>query len=102
MSVTVCGHLACDAFAGISGVDRAAVVILSIDSGRGGLPFEVRHVVGATPEAHINAQRLAAAMRRGAEARAGAEFVEYCSDHGAARIVMRSPFAIRVGDWEML
>ncbi len=58
-------------------------------------------MVGDTPESHVNARRLADGMRRGAPITASASRVDYCSDHGLARLVLRQPSAIRVRDWEL-
>jgi hypothetical protein len=99
--ITVTGTLACDASSCVSGRDRAATLLLTIDAGPG-LPFEVRHVVGVTPEAHINAERLAQGMRRGAAITASAESLHQRGDHGIAAFVLRLPTAIRVGEWELV
>lgn len=101
MSVTVEGHLLADAAHVTFGPDRAAGITLTINAGRG-MPFEVRHVVGATPESHINAERLAQAMRCGLPCTVVAERVEPRSDHGAAVLVLRQASAIRCGQWELL
>ncbi len=98
--ITVTGTLSHDAVAATSLGARVAVIILTIDAGTGPA-VEVRHVVGDTPESHINARRLAAGMRRGAPVTATAARFEYCNDHGLARLVLRQPSAIRVRDWEL-
>lgn len=100
MSITIHGTLDCDAVHALSGVVRNAYVVLTVDAGPGE-PFEIRHLVGSTPEAHINAERLAAKMRRGAPVIAMGDSIRFRNDHGVATFVLMRPASIRVSDWEL-
>ena len=101
MSITIEGVLDRDAGALVVGRELSAAVRLTIDAGRG-LPFEATHVVGAGPEAHINARGLAFPMRKGMRFSATADSIELRADHGERVLVMRGLSAIRVESWELL
>lgn len=95
MSITIDGHLERDALAG-STLASEAVIVLQVRAGSG-WPFEVKHVVGTTAEAHIRAQDLARGMRRGAHCAATGEQVTPRNDHGFAVLGLRQMSKLRVG-----
>ena len=100
MSITIHGTLDRDAVHALSGAVRNAYIVLTVDAGMG-QPFEVRHLVGSTPEAHINAERLASKMKRGAPVIARGDALRFRADHGEATFVLMHTAAIRVADWEL-
>lgn len=100
MSITIDGKLDRDATHVLSGATRNAFLVLTVNVGAP-QPFEIRHEVGSTPEAHINAERLASKMRRGAPVIARGQSLRFRNDHGEAVYVLTGAEAIRVADWEL-
>lgn len=101
MSISVEGTLLHDAQFALVGCDSHAVVILQIDAGVG-LPFEVRHVYGTTPEQHLKAERVARGLKRFSFAAATSNELAVRRDHGDACYVMRNPTSLRVGHSQLI
>lgn len=85
--IEVHGELLHHAYACRHGLNDT-VIVLTVDNGIG-LPFELRYLVGSTPQAHIDAPNIAAGMLRGHVVRAGAAYVQSRSDHGPAVLALR-------------
>ena len=101
MSVTVEGVLAHDAMHVAFGQDMAAVIVFTINAGKG-KPFEIRYRIGTTAECHISAENIARGMRKGAYAVASCAFIEARIDHGEAVFCMREPFSLRVNNKQLI
>jgi hypothetical protein len=95
MSICIEGVLVRDAEKYSTG-PRGASVRLMVSIGRG-LPYEYLHLVGETPDDHINAAALASRMKRGEPVAIVALFCEQCIDHGEARFVVRQATRVSVG-----
>lgn len=96
MTITIEGPLRDDAHKATRGISRDAVIVLMIDAGAS-LPFEAVVVVGATPEAHAEAERTAGNARKGMLCRIQCADIAQRTDHGERAMLLR-----KVTSWALV